>query len=264
MSRASSMASRGFRIAGRVVKAVALGLVFGVIIFLLWRIFSADTPKALKALTPNEKLSAAYEKYRDELYIFKQDGQSITTANHNRGYYSITECEIIPDADQIQIVFRYNNSTIEKIAKDKELSETPKRDTLLFDLSLYVHTDLTPENKNDNYEKVTDSSGNEILVPTENVKSTRIQPYGEAIRENKNFYNYYRYVFDFSEAGLSLSELIDNGELLSVYTDIYYVGDVNYEQSADGTLLIYYHASENVDVKLSSASKKAIKEFAGK
>ena len=82
-----SRASRGFRIAGYLIKFAATALVAGVIIALLLRIFSSGTPRELKAMTPNDRLAAAYETYGKDLYIFKQDHKSMTTAERNYGYF---------------------------------------------------------------------------------------------------------------------------------------------------------------------------------
>lgn len=247
-----SRASRGLRITGRIIKALAMAVVFSVIALLVWRIFSSGTPKSMKALTPNERLAAAYEVYGDELYIFNQDQKSITTAERNYGYFSITECYIIPEAEQIQLVFRYNNSTIRSLAEDYSLTEIPSPDDHLYDVSICIQTDLTPDNKEDNAGDVDGSVGYERIFP--NAELTK--------HERKNLYNYYRYVFDFGEAGLSLSDMLESGSLLAVYADVYYVNDINYEEQAYGTLCLYDYLTERVDVKLKARDRSAIKAFA--
>ena len=58
-----SRASRGFRLAGMLIRFLLILAVFSVIGFLLWRVFfSSKPPKDLTHLTPNAALSAAYEQ----------------------------------------------------------------------------------------------------------------------------------------------------------------------------------------------------------
>ena len=246
-----SRVSRGFRFTVRFIKWLALTVVFSVIALILWRIFSSSTPKELKAMIPNEKLAAAYEEHGNKLYIFNQDQKSITTADRNRGYYTVSECYIIPEANQIQLVFRYNNSTVRSIAEDKELEAIPSLDAYLFDFSLSVQLDLTPEDDTDN--------GGNIK---EAVEYRRIKP-SQTLHERKALYNYYRYVFDFDDIGLSLSEIIESGELLAIYSDIYfcYETEVNYEETADGVLCIYDYKTDIVEQRLKARDRRAIKDF---
>ena len=246
-----SRVSRGFRFTARFIKGLALAVVFSVIALILWRIFSSSTPKELKAMIPNEKLAAAYETHGKDLYMFNQDQKSITTAQRNRGYYTVSECYIIPAANQIQLVFRYNNSTVRSIAEDKGLEEIPSLDAYLFDLTLSVQLDLTPENDTDN--------GGDIK---EAVEYRRIKP-SQTLHGRKALYNYYRYVFDFDDIGVSLTEAIESGELLAVYTDIYfcYETEVDYEETADGVLCIYDYKTDIVEQRLKGRDRRAIKNF---
>ena len=246
-----SRVSRGFRFTARFIKGLALAVVFSVIALILWRIFSSSTPKELKSMIPNEKLAAAYETHGKDLYIFNQDQKSITTAAHNRGYYTVSECYIIPDANQIQLVFRYNNSTVRSIAEDKELEEVPSLDAYLFDFSLSVQLDLTPENDTDN--------GGDIK---EAVEYRRIKP-SQTLHGRKALYNYYRYVFDFDDVGLSLTDVIESGELLAIYGDIYfcYETEVDYAETADGVLCLYDYKTDIVEQRLKGRDCRALKKF---
>ncbi len=244
-----SRASRGFRIFGKTVKILFFLLVFSVIFFLLWRVFSSDDPKSMEQLTVNDKLCAAYEQNGNELYMFRQNLDMITRADHNYGYFAITDSVFIPAANQIQITFRYNNSTIGHLVEDKGLSETPSRDDELFDVTLLLATDLTPENTEDNL-------GNDPA----SVKMTRLHA-SSVTEDTKNIYNYRRFVFDLDEIGVSLEKLLEDGELLAVYTDIYYVGDVNYDETPYGALCIYDHLSPKETVKLSGKDKRALRDY---
>ena len=246
-----SRALRWLRITGKIVKLIFFAIVFSVIIFLLWRIFSSSDPKTVSTMTPNAKLCEAYESAGDGLYMFRQEQKSITMAEKNYGYFSITECVFIPDANQVQMVFRYNNSTIRALAEDKSLAEIPPRESELFDVSLVLATDLTPSDESDNASN-----------SAESVKFLRAHP-TDAKRDTKNMYNYFRYVFDLDEIGVSLAEITESGELLAVYADIYYNQETDYDQTPYGTLCLYDYKSENIKVKLDSADKKALRSFVG-
>lgn len=243
-----SRASKGFRIAGNLIKFTATAIVAGVIILLLWRIFSSGTPSSLKAMTPNDSLASAYETYGDDLYIFKQDHKSITTAERNYGYFAITDYYIIPEANQIQLVFRYNNSTIRALAEDYDLHEVPSPEEELYDVTLLLQTDLTPDNDKDNAGNINGTVSYTRLYPT------------SVERERTNLYNYFRYVFEFDEAQLSLSDMIDNDALLAVYADVYYDQDIDYDDVPYGTLFLYDYKTDVVKQRLSSADKRAIRD----
>lgn len=244
-----SRVSRGFRITGRLIKYLFFTLIFAVIALLLWRILSSGDPKTMKTITPNEKLCAAYEQHGEDLTLFRQEQKSITSGKDNYGYFSVTSCVFIPEANQIQIVVRYNNSTIRALTEDFGLSEPPDRGAELFDISLTVATDLTPEVTEDN-------AGNDPAC----VSFTRVHP-SLVSSDTKNLYNYRRLVFDLDTAGLSLDQLLDNGLLLAVYTDIYYNQAIDYEQYAYGTLCLYDYVSEKIEVELSSADRKALNTY---
>ncbi|MBQ2999680.1 MAG: hypothetical protein IJD64_04395 [Clostridia bacterium] len=244
-----SRASRGFRIFGKTLKILFFMLIFSVIFFLFWRIFSSDNPKSMEQLSINDKLAAAYEQDGNDLDMFNQNLDMITRADHNYGYFAVTDSVFIPAANQIQITFRYNNSTITHLVEDKGLDETPSRDDDLFDVTLLLATDLTPENTEDNL-------GNDPA----SVKMTRVHA-SSVTADKKNVYNYRRLVFDLDEVGVSLEELLEDGELLAVYTDVYYVGDVNYDEPTYGTLCIYDHLAKTYDVELSGADKRALRKY---
>ncbi len=243
-----SRASKGFRIAGNLIKFTAAAIVTGVIALLLWRIFSSGTPSELKAMTPNDSLAAAYELYGSDLYIFNQDHKSITTAERNYGYFAVTDCYIIPEANQIQIVFRYNNSTVRALTEDYGLSEPPSLDAELYDVSLVIQTDLTPDNDKDNAGNIADAVAYERISPT------------AVTRERTNLYNYFRYVFEFGD-GISLSDMLESGELLAIYADVYYNEDIDYEKPAYGTLCLYDYKTDVVRERLSGKDKRAIEAY---
>lgn len=245
-----SRVSRGFRITGNLLKACAWCAVAGVIAVLLWRIFSSGTPADLKAMTPNAPLAEAYEENGGKLYVFKQDHKSLTMAERNYGYFGISDYYIIPEANQIQLVFRYNNSTIRALAEDETLAEVPAKDALLFDVSLVLQTDLTPENKDDNAGNVEGAVALKRFHPVEELTE----------RKTTNLYNYFRYVFIFDEE-YDIEALMESGELLAVYADVYYNEKIDYDALSYGTLFLYDYKTKIVEERLTMKDKNAIKEF---
>ena len=129
------------------------------------------------------------------------------------------------------------------------MSEVPDKGAELFDVSLLVQTDLTPDNDKDNAGDVPEAVSYVRLMPV------------SAERKQTTLYNYFRYVFDFGEAGLSLSDILDSGELLAVYADIYYNEDINYDELAYGTLFLYDYKTDIVKERLTSKDKQAIKKY---
>ena len=245
-----SRLSRGARITGRVIKGLFFTVIFSVIALLLWRIFSSGDPKSMKALTPNEALAAAYEKEGQDLYMFRQEQRSITSGEDNYGYFSVTDCVFIPEANQVQIVVRYNNSTLRALTEDYDLEEVPSREEELFDVSLTFATDLTPENENDNL--WTDEGDR-----SDSVAMTRVHP-TSVTKDRKQMYNYRRFVFDLGTAELSLSELTESGILLAVFADVYYNEDIRYEDEPYGALCLYTYLDETLTVPLEKVDRRAL------
>lgn len=243
---------RTFRWVGRLIKFLFFCVIFGVIALLLWRVFSSKDPDSMKPLTPNEKLCTAYEEAGEDLYLFRQEQRSITSGEKNYGYFSVTDAVFVPSANQIQMVVRYNNSTLRSLTEDYGLSEVPSREQELFDFSLVLATDLTPDNADDNLGNAEGS-----------VAFTRILP-SSATADTKNLYNYRRVVFDLDTAGLSLQELLDSGLLLAVYADIYYNEAIDYDQEAYGTLCLYDYITEIRPGRLEKEDIRALDAYLGK
>ena len=217
------------------MKSIFTALLFGVCGILVWRLFSSGDPDSVKSLKSNAALLEAYEEYGDELILQYQYQDSITLAEHNRGYFSVTQYVFIPQAKQVQLVFRYNNSTIQHLAEDYGLSDVPSKDRHLFEVSLVTTTDLTPENREDNAE----------------VSQLKMDRYvaSDYHRDTTALYTYYRYVFD----NVEITE-----DMLYVFADVYYTQDINYEEHAYGTLCLYDDESEWVPYKMTNADVVAL------
>ena len=201
----------------------------------------------MTVLTPNEAICAAYEAGGGELTVLTQDQNTITRSERNYGYFAVTQDVLIPEVNQIQLLFRYNNSTIRALAKDYNLSETPSRDAELYDVTVLLAIDLTPDDPSDN-------AGNDPA----SVRFVRVHAMAEPTVDQTTLYNYRRFVFDVGESGEDLASLIDSGLLLAIYADVYYVGDLDYDKDPYGVLCLYDYKNETETVKLTGRDRRAL------
>lgn len=229
-------------------KALGLILVFGTIGILLWRVFTAGNPKSMENLSVNDALVEAWneaEAEGRELTIYTPvmpDGSQITSVvGKNYSYFAVTHNVFIEEANQVQVLFRYNNSTIRHLKEDYKLPEMPSRSDDLYDVTLVVAYDLTPSD-------TTDNDGNDP-------ESVRFERYHatDSVAAKKNLYNYRRFTFD----GINMND--PEAPVLAVYVDIYYKEDVNYDEDSYGTIPIYDYAAERTPYKLSGDDKKNLK-----
>jgi len=228
------------RTVGKIVKWTLVLFVIAVNALLLWRVFfSANIPSELKSLSVNAPLTEAYRQNGESLTLRYQDQLSLSYDKGSQGYFGIPYYVFIPEAEQVQVVFRYNNSTLRNLAKDYGLEEIPDKGTEPFDVTLLKTTDLTPDIAND----ANDPNA---------VKNERIHPTSQ-IRETTALYTYYRFVFD----GVTVTE----GDFCSIFLDVYYKNDLDYEKAPYGVLRLYDHHSVWYEYELTQADRRAIKNF---
>ncbi len=228
---------RGPRIAGKIIKAVLIVFVVLVNVIVLWRVFfSANIPSKIKPVTVNEHTYAAYELHGEAMLMQYQNQLSLTYSSKTAGYFGVPEYIFIPEADQVQVVFRYNNSTLKHLAEDFGLAEIPDRNSELFDVTLLHTTDNTPNDDTDS-----------------DVTNNRFSP-SSVQKDTTLLYTYYRLVFD----GVH----IDPAAKSSVFLDIYYLGALDYEQPAYGTLRLYDHLSAWIPYEMTATDKKALAAYA--
>ena len=231
-----------------VLKVFCLLLVFGTTAFFLWRVFSSGNPKSLERLTPNAALRdacLAADEAGETLtvrYQFQED-YITSVVNKNYGYFAVTDTKFIPDAKQVQVLFRYNNSTIRHLKEDYKLPELPDRDEELYDVTLYVLYDLTPDVESDNDGKTPEA-----------VKAVRYHATSSEAGK-KNLYNFRKLVFD------GVEQTDEDLPLLAVYVDFYYVGDVDYEEEAYGALPLYLYTDIWDPYEPSKAEWEAIRNY---
>ena len=233
----------GWKIAGYIMRGLFALLVIGVVGLLAFRIIDSKiVPKRVKTIIPNQTLSEAYEEYGNGLTIYTQDQGKYTREEKNYGYFANEGAIFIKEAEQLQVILNYNNSTLEHTKEDYFLPEIPSRDDQVYSVSLRIMYDLTPENKDDN--DGTDETA---------VRYERIMPSGDPLSHKKTFYNYRKFIFD----GVVIGD-----DVIAVLLDIHYVGDVNYAKDAYGALCLYHYEEENIEYKLTRADKKALENYA--
>lgn len=232
--------SRGRLLTGQILKWSARVLVWGIIALVLWRvIFSGRVPKNMTTLTANDAVVQAYED--GILSIYTQDCAPVNMNSETAGYFWVSQALFIPEANQVQVLVRYNNSTLRHIAEDFDLGEDniPTREEEVIDVTLAVWVDPDPTN-----ETTTDRE----LV--------RIHPTGEAEADQTAMYNYRRYVFD----GVDFENL----NIINMTVDVYYKGSVNYDRAAYSTIVVYEPRYENLPYDLTGRDKRALREYGSK
>ncbi len=241
MSRAYIIAKRTARFL-RILLLVAL---FSIIGFLIWRAFLSDgLPDEVKSIVVNEAVIEAYEKDSELSNIFTQEQRTITSTEKNYGYFSVERAIFVPSANQIQVLARYNNSTLRATQEDYGLASPPSRDEDVYDISLVLVKDLTPEDESDN-----------LKWKENSVQKIRLQPTSSLASQTK-MYNYRLLVFELGE--LSLADMLADGTLLSVFADFYYSEDIDYGKDAYGTLCIYDYITKINEYSLTKHDRAAL------
>lgn len=221
--------------AGKIVawsfKALFYLFILTVNAIVLWRVFFSGDPSSLKGIMVNENTLEAYENNGGKLTLVTQKQRTITSS----GLFSVTECIYIPEAKQLQVTVRYNNSTLKRTALDYDLESVPDRESEVYDVTVVKTKDLTPENTEDNEDP--EFLSEERFFPSE-VKSAY-----------KRLYSYRKFIFD---------NVTYNGAV-GLFVDIYYSGDADYEKTPYGALCIYDAETETETHALRSADKKALR-----
>ena len=239
------------KIISLVFKIIFVALVVFVFGLLIWRMFSSKVPSSMKSLTITDKTVQGYQIYLEEkelydsdknayasqkgtdeapVFAYYQEQAEITRSDDAYGYFAINQVVIIPGSNQVQVLFRYNKSTLKHVAEDFELDSVPDATEQPFDISLLI----------------TIQGGG---------AQTRVAPTSVTTKIT-TLYCYYRFVFD----GVDIDPETTEG----VFLDVYYKERVNYDARPYGTLCIYDYKSKNIPFKLSSSDEKALKQAAEK
>jgi len=229
-----------FWIVGKVLYGLlALGILL-MVLYLLWRIYFSDNiPKELESLSPNAVLAESYAAHGQGLRLQTQEQEPITRGEQNYGYFAVPQFVFIPEANQVQVLFRYNNSTLKATAKDFGLAEVPPRGEIVYDVSLLQIKDLTPEDLSDNKDGSAALGEQRIMPSAHTVKTTAL-------------YTFILYTFD---------NVTVTDDTLVIFFDVYYGGVIDYEAKAYGALRLYHNESDWVDVKLTKDDIAALEAY---
>ena len=218
-------------IAGHILRFLFVLLLIAMITVLLWRVaFSQDPPNGFDEISGNDTLRAALAEH-GELTVLTQEGQvKYTEGDRNYAYFNLEYCYFFKEADQVQLVLFYNNSTLEHLYEDRCLESVPPRGEEVFSLVLTQYVDVTP----DGYVKANE---NDILTEAKTVTPSNCE-----ITTN-SLYTFCRYTFD----GVDLDT-----DTVVIYLDICYAGD------SYGTLRLYHAQSESQERALTETELEII------
>lgn len=214
------------------IRALFYLIIIAVNVIVIWRVCFSGDPSEVKTILVNENTLHAYEEHGDSLLLETQDQRTITSS----GLFSVTNYVFIPEAKQLQITVRYNNSTLRKVSEKYGLDEIPNREDTVFDVSVVKTTDLTPENTDDN-------------IDPETLSEERFFP-SEVKNAYKRLYSYRKFIFD----GISYEDAV------GIFADIYYIDDVDYVKEPYGALCLYDNEMPIITKSLTGADKRVLKK----
>ncbi len=225
----------------RIIKWIFTALVLFVCAAIVFRIWMAGDPKAVKNLTINDTLREAYQSDEENFAVYTQTIYDMYSdiyedtdlyTNQNTGYFYSSGLFYIPSAGEIQVSVRYNVRTLStmlsKNGYDEDMSQSEIMNGEFFAFRL----------TNENDDGVL-ADGEYYVVPASSEKLTRF------------FYVYYCLTFD----GLT----VEDGE--DYYIEIYMLdedGEPDYD-SCVGRMKIYNTSTrELLEYDLSSSEKKEL------
>ncbi len=221
-------------ILGHLLRLLFALLIIGVCAVLLWRVaFSQNPPDGFDEITGNDVLRAALAEH-GTLTVLTQDQVKYTEGEDNYAYFNLEYCYFFKEADQVQLVLFYNNSTLEHLAEDRGLASVPPRGEEVFSLKMTQYVDVTPTD----YVKVND---NDILTEERVITPSKCEV------TTNSLYTFLRYTFDGVEP---------EGDTVVIYLDMCY-GEGEDEESY-GTLRLFHRESETFTRALSKSEKEII------
>ena len=204
--------------------------------WLIWRVFfSQNVPSELKEISSNEVLRAAYAENGGELTVLTQEQVEYTEGDDNYAYYNVGRCVFLKEADQVQLLLFYNNSTLERLQEELQLPEVPPRGEQVFDVRLTQYIDVTPD-------------GTTVQSDKDVVTEARVITPSSAEFATTGLYTFCRYTFD----GV---DLVDTDTVV-IYFDIFY-GE---EEQSRGTLRLYHRESVSEERALKNKERKIFEE----
>ena len=220
-------------ILGHVVRFLFVLLLIGMITVLLWRVvFSQDPPDGFDQISGNDVLRDALHA-NGKITVLTQDQVKYTEGADNYAYFNLDYCYFFKEADQVQLLLFYNNSTLEHLAEDRGLDAVPPRGEEIFSLKMTQYVDVTPEDH-------AKAGENDILTEERVLAPSRCE-----ITTN-SLYTFLRYTFD----GVDL-----DADTVVIYLDMCYEGE------SYGTLRLYHRESESKERLLSGKEQDIVLEM---
>jgi hypothetical protein len=220
-------------ILGHVVRFLFVLLLIGMITVLLWRVvFSQDPPDGFDQISGNDVLREALHT-NGKITVLTQDQVKYTEGADNYAYFNLDYCYFFKEADQVQLLLFYNNSTLEHLAEDRGLAAVPPRGEEIFSLKMTQYLDVTPEDH-------AKAGENDILTEERVLAPSRCE-----ITTN-SLYTFLRYTFD----GVDL-----DADTVVIYLDMCYEGE------SYGTLRLSHRESETEERLLSGKEQDIVLEM---
>lgn len=141
-------------IVGKIIKKTILYslriLALAVFVILIWRVFSGNEPKSMQNFLWNEDSVSEYTNDPANFQAYYYKHKDNLSAD---GKFSASYVYFVPSSGQFQITLRYNDSTIEKLMNDYELSSAPKGEAFVFTLkdhlgNVYTEYEYVSDRKN--------------------------------------------------------------------------------------------------------------------
>lgn len=206
-----------------VTKIMFLSISFLIYAFFIFRLCSTGSPEAMKHVVWDDTVTAAYRADPEAFEIWKQDPVAYITDD---GRFWISDILYLPEAKQLQITVKYNNSTL-KYLKEALVNAQVKAYTEENGAAEETLPVITLPDEPFDYTLLDDLGNRYPMTSTQSAK--------------KQNYNYRRLVFD----------NIEMTETSSYYIDAYYVGAVDYTAAPYGSLLAWHNrmSHETVDIR---------------
>lgn len=220
-------------ILGHVVRLLFVLLIIGITAVLLWRVvFSQNPPDGFDEITGNDTLRAALDAHGSITVLEQPDQVKYTEGEDNYAYFNLEYCYFFKEADQVQLVLFYNNSTLEHLAEDRGLASVPARGEEVFSLELSQYVEVTPED-------FVKASKNDILTEAKTFTPSKCEV------TTNSLYTFFRYTFD----GVEIDE-----DTVVIYLDMCYEGE------SYGKLRLFHRESETLTRALSENEREIITE----
>jgi len=233
---------------GKIIKYTFIAVILAINALLIWRMFSTGLPSDMKTIFADTELLEAYYAYEADtsedkgpfaifqeyclnrpLTIDEEDEE--TGQKDNYGYFGFVDQAIFPTANQVQVIFRYNLSTLEHLKEDYSLEFTPDKKGDYYDVTVrvIVYNDKNNKSGGTHEERLTCATVD---------------------ADEKNVYCYRQLV---------AHDLPELDSIKEIYMDVYYTNDEDYEALPYGSVRIYSDELDTSEYKLDKKDIKALK-----